>query len=248
MNSELKHTFLERWKKYFNNAPLPIVFFYSDTLQNAEHVEKPSGHQCLIGELAKVRNGTSLAFDAESVTCGGGKRYLGFSSTLRPRFEYFLSHGIPGEMEGERYIQTPEQVKELLAGMKQVPAGYRYIIFRRWDRIEEADDPQAVVFFATPDVLSGLFTLVNFDHTHGNGVVAPFGAGCASIVYHPLLENRKDDPKAVIGMFDVSARPWVPAEVLTLAIPMKRFVNIVSYMEESFLITDSWKKVMKRIT
>jgi hypothetical protein len=248
METELKHAFLERWKKYFNNAPLPIVFFYSDFLQNAEYVEKPSGHQCLIGELARVRNGTSLAFDAASITCGGGKRYLGFSSSLRPRFEYFLSSGIPGEMEGERYIQSPEQVKDLVKAMTRIPAGKRYIIFRRWDHIGDGDEPQAVIFFATADVLSGLFTLVNFDHSHGDGVVAPFGAGCASIVHHPFLENQKDDPKAVIGMFDVSARPWVPADVLTMAIPMKRFVNIVSYMEETFLITDSWKKVMKRIT
>ena len=239
---------MERWRKYFNNSPLPIVFFYSDTLANAEYVQKPAGHQCLIGELARVRNGTSLAFDKESVACGGGKRYLGFSSSIRPRFEYFLSTGIPGEMEGERYIQTPEQVNELVKGMTRIPSDKRYIIFRRWDLIEPGDDPQAVIFFATPDVLSGLFTLVNFDHAHGDGVISPFGSGCASVVHHPWFENQKEDPKAVIGMFDVSARPWVPADVLTMTIPMKRFENIISYMEESFLITDSWKKVMKRLT
>lgn len=48
-------------------------------------------------------------------------------------------------------------------------------------------------------------------------------------------------------MFDPSARPCVPGDVLTFSVPMKRFVNMIGYMEESFLITDTWKTVKKRI-
>jgi hypothetical protein len=247
MNPELKSMFEERWRKYFKESPLPVVFFYADTFQDAEYVQKPSGHRCLIADMAKVRKGNSLAFDAQSISCNGGKRYLGFSNTVRPNFEYFLSCGIPGEMEGERYIRTPEQVKTIMKDMTRIPVDKKFIIFRRWDHIRPGDDPQAVIFFARPDVLSGLFTLVNFDHQHGNGVIAPFGAGCASIVHHPWFENQKEDPKAVIGMFDVSARPYVPDDTLTFAVPMKRFEQMIGYMDESFLITDSWKQVMNRI-
>lgn len=247
MTSELKTGFEERWKKYFKETPLPIVFFYSDEMTDAEYIEKLTGHRCLIGDLAKVRKGTSIAFSAESISCSGGKRYLGFSSALRPNFDYFLSCGIPGELEGERYIRTPEQVNKFVDSMSRIPVEKRYIVFRRWDHILPSDDPQAVIFFATADVLSGLFTLVNFDHEHGDGVIAPFGAGCASVVHYPWFENQKEDPKAVIGMFDVSARPYAPEDTLTIAIPMKRFERVVSYMDESFLITDSWKKVMKRL-
>jgi hypothetical protein len=39
----------------------------------------------------------------------------------------------------------------------------------------------------------------------------------------------------------------VPADVVTLAVPMKKFVRMVENMEESFLTTDSWKKVRRRI-
>lgn len=248
MNTELKDDFLGRWKKYFGNTPLPVIFFYSDELNGAEYIEKPNGHRCIIGELARVRKGTSIAFDARSITCGGGKRYLGFSSEIRSNFEYFLSCGIPGEMEGERYIRTPEQVRELMKDMKRIPVDKKYIIFRRWDHIRPDDDPQAAIFFATPDVLSGLFTLVNYEHTNGDGVIAPFGAGCASIVHHPWFENQKEAPRAVLGMFDVSARPYVPEDTLTLAIPMKRFEEMIAYMGESFLITESWHKVMKRLS
>jgi hypothetical protein len=48
-------------------------------------------------------------------------------------------------------------------------------------------------------------------------------------------------------MFDVSARPCVQEGVLSFSVPMVKFMKMISYMDESFLITDSWKKVQKRI-
>jgi len=55
-------------------------------------------------------------------------------------------------------------------------------------------------------------------------------------------------PRAGIGMFDPSARPCFPDDVLTFAVPMKRFERIIGYMEESFLITGTWTIVRNRIT
>jgi hypothetical protein len=48
-------------------------------------------------------------------------------------------------------------------------------------------------------------------------------------------------------MFDVSARPFVPKEMLTLAMPINKFVRMINNMDESFLITKSWNRVAKRI-
>jgi hypothetical protein len=48
-------------------------------------------------------------------------------------------------------------------------------------------------------------------------------------------------------MFDVSARPFVPKETLTFALPMNKFLRMIENMEESFLITPSWSKVKARI-
>jgi len=36
-----------------------------------------------------------------------------------PHFEYFLSCGIPGKLEGERYKKSPELVKEFRARIKR---------------------------------------------------------------------------------------------------------------------------------
>jgi hypothetical protein len=49
-------------------------------------------------------------------------------------------------------------------------------------------------------------------------------------------------------MFDVSARPCVPPNVLTFAMPMPRLVQLVDNMDESFLITASWQAVQRRLT
>jgi uncharacterized protein (DUF169 family) len=247
MDIKMKEKFIEGWKKYFNGADLPIAFYYSHEAGGAETVKSPSGHQCIIGVLSRVRKGTSLCFDVNSIGCPGGKRYLGFTQEIRPEFEYFLSCGIPGKLEGERYKKTPELVKEAMKRMPEFKAPAQFIVFKRWDKLEKQDNPEVVIFFAQPDVLSGLFTLTNFDEADPNGVFAPFSAGCGSIVQYPYLEKDSTRPRGVVGMFDVSARPFVPKETLTFALPMIKFLRMIENMEESFLITPSWGKVKARI-
>jgi|APHig6443717817_1056837.scaffolds.fasta_scaffold111704_1 uncharacterized protein (DUF169 family) len=246
MNIQLKATFLELWKKFFGDSELPIVFWYTEGDGGAEWAEKPKGHSCIICELAKVRNGKSVVYNAERVKCGGAKRYLGYTEKMRPGFEYFLSCGNL-LTEGERYLRTPEQVKEFMKNQRTLPGAGRNIVFKRWDNLGESDEPEVVIFFVKPDVLSGLFTLANFDQSEPNGTITPFGSGCGSIVYYPYLESKSERQRAVIGMFDPSARPCVPENVLTFAVPMKRFEKMTGYMEESFLITHTWSILRKRI-
>jgi hypothetical protein len=247
MDMILKQQFLDRWNEYFPGADLPITFCYTDLEGMGETAAAPTGHRCLIGDLGAVRQGRSLAFHADTITCSGGKRYLGFAPGLRPNFEYFLSYGIKGKLEGERYKKSPELVNEQMKHQTPFTAPAKYIVFKRFDRLEEIDEPIVVIFFATADVLSGLFTLANFDQSYPYGVVAPFGAGCATIVDYPLKEAQLDQPRAVLGMFDVSARPCAPAGALTFSVPWKKFMTMVSDMDESFLITESWRKVKNRI-
>jgi uncharacterized protein (DUF169 family) len=247
MDMGIKEKFTVLWKKYFNNAELPITFYYSDEEGHAELLKPTSGHRCIIGDLLKVRKGNSVSYNAESVGCFGGKRYLGFSQRIMPDFEYFLSCGIPGKLEGERYKKSPELVHEGVQYAPPFKAPARFIVFKRWDNLEKLDNPEAVIFFAKPDILAGLFTLTNFDEAEPNGVFAPFSAGCGSIVQYPYLEGKSNRPRGVIGLFDISARPFISKEVLTFSVPMTKFLKMLDNIEESFLITNSWKKVQKRI-
>jgi hypothetical protein len=248
MDSALKERFIERWKKYFGEAAeLPLAFWYSEEAEGTEKIHLPKGHRCFLSELAPVRQGKSLRFDEYTVGCAGGKKYLGLSDVKVPNFEHFLSCGIPGKVEGERYKKTPELVKEFDKRQQPYTATEQYIVFKRFDMLGWADNPVAVVFFAPPDVLSGLFTLANFAEAEPDGVFCPFCAGCGSIVKYPALENEAERPRAVLGMFDVSARPFLGKTELSFSVPIKKFASMVDDMDESFLTTNSWKAIQRRI-
>jgi uncharacterized protein (DUF169 family) len=247
MKIALKDKFISLWRKYFNNAKLPITFYYGDDTRQAELVKPGSISRCVIGAMAEVRQGRSFSFNADSIGCWGGRRYLGFSESLRPDFEYFLSCGIPRQMEGERYKKSPELAREIMENWPIFKAPKSFITFKRWDNLNEEDEPDVVIFFAQPDVLSGLFTLANFDESRPEGVFAPMGSGCSFMVTYPYLEKDSVQHRAVLGMFDPSARLHVPSDALSFAVPLKRFVSMVENMEESFLITPTWKKLQERI-
>ena len=246
MDTGLRDAFIDIWGRYFPGAELPITFELGGNAEGVERAATPKGWRCFVCDLAKIRRGESLVFGEESVGCRGARFYLGYDTERFEDFRYFLSYGKPGIVEGERYKQTPEIVDILDAQTERLPAGGKDYLFKRWDRLTEADHPDAVVFFGG-EVLSGLFTLANFDQADPYGVVCPFGAGCSSVVHYPWLEQQAENPKAVLGMFDPSARPCVPLDVLTFAVPMKKFERMVGFMEESFLTTASWEKVKRKI-
>jgi uncharacterized protein (DUF169 family) len=247
MNIGFKEDFISLWRRYFDDAELPITFYYTDEEGHAEIAKPSSMPVCVIAALSLVRNGNSFSFDAESIGCFGGKKHLGFSEEIRSDFDYFLSCGIPGKVEGERYKKTPELVDQSVKLAPRFKAPAKFIVFKRWDSLEKHDEPDVVIFFATPDVISGLFTLASYDEAEANVVFAPFGSGCSSIVQYPYLEKSSPRLRAVIGLFDVSARPHVPECTFSFSVPMSRFVRMVKNMEESFLTTNSWKAVRRRI-
>jgi uncharacterized protein (DUF169 family) len=248
MDIKLKEEFMVLWKRFFGEAELPIAFYYTDEEGRAELV-KPNtiARRCVIPALSLVRKGGALRFDAESIGCSGGQQCLGFRETAEPDDKYLLSSGIPGKVEGERYLKTPEIAAEWLKRMPSFKAPARFIVFKRWDSLNESDDPDVVVFFACPDVLSGLLELANFEEIEPNIVFTPYTSGCGSIVLYPFLEKDAVRPRAVIGLFDISARRHIPENILSFAVPMRQFERMVRNMEESFLTTKSWKAVQKRI-
>jgi hypothetical protein len=247
MDADLITTFMKDWEEFFPGEPLPVTFEFSTDLQEVQKAAIPKGWRCLICDLKKVRSGTDLAFDPGSVTCRGGRRYCGYDLQTPENFSYFLSHGREGELEGERYKRTPAIVDEWQKEIPLTDNAGKYLIFRRWDHLSEKDNPSAVIFFARPETLSGLFSLANFSRIDPFGVITPMGAGCSSIIYYPLLEEQSDDPRAVLGMMDPSARPCVPLDMLTFTVPMKLFGTMVRDMRESFLITQTWTKVRRKI-
>jgi uncharacterized protein (DUF169 family) len=242
---------MQEYEKFFERLGLqehPLVMFYSDGEPRIGIRPKEKGHACMMGLLNRARhNGETVYFDENHFGCEGGAYYLGFRPMPRPKIEYFLSCGIPGEMEGERYIKTPEIAREYFASTKPRKAPKRYCLFKPFDKLSLGEEPEVIIFYASPDILSGLVVLTNYAAERPDAVYIPFSSGCGSILTHPLKEGGKENPRAILGMFDVSARPFVEPDILTLAMPTKLFLALLANQDESFLITKSWELVRKRI-
>lgn len=247
MNGVEKNRFVSLWKKYFGDAGLPIAIFYSDEPSADPTAVKTEG-RCVIGMLSSVRAGQMLSIGSDSQLCGGARKYFGFTAEMPMKdFDYFLSTGIPGKLKGERYKKSPEIVRESSKYSPSFEAPGAYINFKRWDKLSDSDEPQVALFLANQDVISGLFTLANFDEAEPNAVICPFGSGCSSIVYHPYIELRASRPRCVIGMFDISARPYIGENTLSFAVPITKFEKMIENMDESFLATDTWSKLYRRM-
>jgi uncharacterized protein (DUF169 family) len=241
----------EAWKQFreilgLDESPFGI-YYTNDKPEGVTPKEGISG--CMMGLLQNARKkGATVYFDKSHFGCPGGAYYMGFFESPRPNIEYFLSCGIPGEMEGERYIKTPERAREYFTRMIPRRAPATYCVFKPIDQFQKSTEPEVVVFFAPPDILSGLFTLTNYALERTDAVSSPFGSGCGTILTYPLKEAGKEQPHAILGMFDVSARPMVEKDVLTLAMPFSVFQKLLENVSGSFLETESWKKVLGRIT
>ncbi|MDD5087758.1 MAG: DUF169 domain-containing protein [bacterium] len=241
-----KDEFRTRWRSYFGSAELPITFEYTEDERDAEPLRATTETRCLIAALQLVREGKSLRFDARSFGCAGGKFYCGYSTNLRSGIAEFLAHDEMGE--GERYKKNPDVAAEAIRQVPWHKAPATHLIFKRWDKLDKTDAPHAAIFFATADVLAGLFTLAGYDVADRDGaLMIPFSSGCGSIITYPYAESLNKNPRAVLGMFDVSARPFVPSGVLSFSVPMKKLRTMVDNMDESFLITESWERVRSRI-
>jgi hypothetical protein len=120
-----------------------------------------------------------------------------------------------------------------------------YCVFKPIEKFLGPEKPEVVVFFASPDILAGLFTLTNYAQEMTDVVQAPFCSGCAAILTFPLKEAEKETPRPVLGMFDVSARPMVEKDILTLSMPYSVFLKLLENVKGSFLETESWKKVLQ---
>lgn len=229
-------TFLQKYREAFGNAvPLPIAFGYSHN-PVAEVKRIP---RCMIGAIRKACGGEPLTLSADNVLCGGGSLYTAFAP-MQDRIPAFVS-------ETEHYKRTPEQVRRYIHNLDIQLAEKPYLNFIRMDKLSSFDDVEGILFFATPDVLSGLCSWAFYDNDADDAVSVRFASGCCSIVTFAVNENRKNGRSCFVGMLDPSARPLVPADELTFVIPTSRFREMMRTMEDSALFRKAYSIVRKRI-
>ena len=89
-------------------------------------------------------------------------------------------------------------------------------------KAESFDGFEGIMFYATPDMLSGLCGWAFFDTNAADAVVTRFGSGCSSVVSMTIVENARQGQRCFMGLLDPSVRPYVGTNELSFTIPMSR--------------------------
>ncbi len=230
------HQFTSKLVNAFGAIELPLAFWFSDE----PNVPVQDSKGCYIKTLKTAREGIPVSFDKHTIKCGGGRVYAGFLK-MPEKLPDFVSIK-------EKYKETPGLVRDFVAGLGIDNMEDKYLNFARIDTLESLDGKEGIIFFATPDVLSGLMTWTFFDTNQPDAVSVPFGSGCSSIVAQVMMENRRGGKRTFLGMFDPSARPYVEENILTFAIPMTRLSEMDQTLASTCLGgTHAWLKVKERI-
>jgi uncharacterized protein (DUF169 family) len=210
---------------------------------------KPGRWGCVSAMLFQVAKGKTAVFSSETAGCPGGSMGLGFSSRYPQEMEFILSTGKEGQFEGKSLKKTPELVKDSLEPhTKLATITEEFVILKPINEVDlNKENPSVIVFFANADQLTALCTLVNYGIAGNENVIVPFAAGCQSFCSLPLAESKKSQPRAIIGMLDISARPFLDADLLSFSLPVEMFNNMEANIPGSFLDKKEWLNLSKRI-
>jgi uncharacterized protein (DUF169 family) len=229
--------------KYF-----PVGLYFSDKEPENTIGFKEPGNGCIMPLIFSSAKGKTAAFNENSMGFDCSAFFLGYKDWIFPGIEYYLSCGSPSDGECERFVKTPQMAKEYLESFKPDKKEKRFAIFKPLEILGDSEKPEVVIFFVNPDQISALVYLLNFDSPMGNDrVTAGFASACGAVATLPLRYARNGEKKAVWGLHDISARARLPKDLMTLAIPFDFLSEVWPEINESFLKTEQWKKIVNRI-
>ncbi|MGQ9456620.1 MAG: DUF169 domain-containing protein [Armatimonadota bacterium] len=213
---------------------------------------KDGDHGCVMSLFGAAARGRTGVVSRKTVRCSGAFAGLGFGCAwhnVPGGIEYFLSTGRgEGYPEGEGYKKTPELARESIEKFPITDIPYEYVVFEALPDVDaEKERPVLVSFLVTPDQLSALVVLANYRRSTNDNVVVPFASGCAQVCLIPYRESLKSNPKAVIGLTDVTVRPLVDPEVLSFTVPFEMFLQMEEDVTGSFLDRRAWARIADRI-
>ena len=210
---------------------------------------KEGNWSCIIPLFIAAARGKTTAFERKTTGCIGGKVGLGFGKyqNYPDGIEYFLTIGKNGEFEGEGYKKDPELGREFIECLPITDISYQYVIFKPLSQLDiTKEKPEIIVFYVNNDQLSALTVLANYYRPGIENVIMPFGSGCQSIFLLPYNETKKENPRAVVGLTDITVRPMVDPDMLSFSVPYAMFLDMERNVSESFMGKSSWHKIAAR--
>jgi uncharacterized protein YceK len=213
---------------------------------NAKRFVK-KGAGCIVPLIFSSAKGHTIAVDKDSTGWDCSAFYLGYKNWIFEGIECFLTDGFIFGRDGERFIKTKKQAKAFVESFRPKAINKQVTIFKPLDDFKDGENPVVVIFFASPDELSCLVYLLHYNSPDKDDIVITrFISGCGSIVTLPMRYKSEGKKKAVMGMHDISARSRLPKDILTLALPFDLLIDIYNEIDNSFIITDNWKRIKKR--
>ena len=252
----------------------PIAVVWSDEKPGGAKEFKEGKWGCVMWMLAAAAKGSTVVFSRETYGCWGGGVGLGFGNQYQKFpggiecFYYFLSTGnekwergrriaeqteqfvgkefMEDFLKGEGYVRTPELVKDFVENMPIIEIPAKYVVFRPLKDVDESKEtPQVIIFLVPPDELSALVILANYAWTGSENVIIPYAAGCQTIGIFAYKEAKSDNPRAVVGLTDISARENIRKQLgkdlLSFTVPWKMFLEMEANVEGSFFQRRTWK-------
>jgi uncharacterized protein (DUF169 family) len=248
----------------------PFGVYYSDTKPDNAYGPKPGTpisreledrrelnmlavmktFSCVMGNIWLARKKKGAAFiSAEEYGCPGGVYYCSMMKPHLRFIEQYVSTGFAGTpMHGERYMPGPDAMRAFMEKVNPRKAPAKYCIFKPLSQFTDGDEPEFVIFFARPEVLTGLFIQAVFTTGDMDCVASPFGAGCTNIIGWPLYYQTQGVEKAVLGGMDPSARKFMKTDELTFTVPLSLYEKMLVALPESMFTHETdWTGVRKKV-
>ncbi len=203
---------------------------------------------CAIGTLRLARKRQTAAyFGRDRFGCLGGAFFLGFNKPQVESIVRYVSTGVPNVLEGERYFASPEAARKYYVDLDPEPAPKRFCVFKPLSLFGPDEAPEFVNFFARPEAISGLHQLTLFVTGDPESVASPWSAGCGNLVAWPRKYAKEGRSKACLGGWDPSCRRFLKVDEITFTVPYQMFLGMLKVWQDSFITTDAWQRVKRRI-
>lgn len=203
---------------------------------------------CVMGKAWLARKQKKAAYlSAERHGCPGASFFLGFH---KPQLDFicgYVSTGVPGAAEGERYLPSPESVRRFFTRLDPRPAPARYCVLKPLSLFSADETPELAAFFCRGEVLTGLCQLTWFLTDDVDAVAIPFGSGCGNLVTWPYHYQAWGLVRGVIGGADPSCRKYARPDELSFTVPWDLYLTMLDRWPETFLTTETWAGVRKKV-
>jgi uncharacterized protein (DUF169 family) len=233
----------------------PVAILLTNTRPEHATQFKEGQRGCATALLSAATKGRTGVFDRKTYGCPGAGTGLGFGNCyVGFPIDRLLSTGGKAELpngqtfdmgEGERFFESPELTTRWMNDLPYREVPTEYIVCKPLDQVADGEDVSLVMMFVNPDQLSALVTLAGFRRGAINATTSPWGAACQSIMF-AYAEAERDEPRGVIGFFDISQRGKIAKELLSFTLPIGMYQEMEASVDKSFLSTDIWRKLRDR--